>query len=127
MYNKKANFLFNFEYKVEAGMELNGKQVKQLRNGIGISGAYIIINNNQVYVRNLFDSLVKLLLKKKEILKIISYLSSKSNVIVPIEVYRKRYFKILIGVGKYKQEHDRREELKKKAMEMDFKRNFPLI
>lgn len=127
MFNKKANFLFNFDYKVEAGIALTGKQVKQLRQGISINGCYVIVNDQQVFIKNLFDGLVKLLLKKKEILRIISYLSCKSNVIIPIEIYRKKYFKILIGIGKYKQEHDRREELKQKARELDFRKNMCYI
>lgn len=118
--NKKLLIDYEKIYGVEAGMVLSSEQVKCLRNknGASIAGSYCIELKEEIYVKNLKitdqEQLIKLLLHKKQINKIIGYLSQKYTV-VPYKIYEsKGKFKLEIIVGTRLKKFDKREKLKQK-------------
>ena len=141
--NRKANFNYFIEDKIECGIELLGNEVKSLRLGnANIKDSYGIIKNDEVYLLNMFikkyDNAIvnndeyrtrKLLLHKKEILKLKQKLDLEGYTLVPLKIYLlNNKFKVLLGLGKGKKNYDKRETIKerdiKRKIEKDLKKYF---
>lgn len=138
--NKKAYHDYFVIDKYEAGIELKGTEVKSLRLGnCSIKESICRINKGEVFVLgmnikayekgNIFnvDSLRtrKLLLHKKEILKISQSLQLKGYTLMPLRVYFKdSIVKVEIAVCKGKKLYDKREDLKKKDMKRKLEVNY---
>ena len=132
--NRKARFSYFVEEEIECGIELFGTEVKSIREGsCNIKDSYAYIRNNEVFVINMFvkkykegnifnrDELRqrKLLLHKKEILKIKQKIEREGYTLIPLKVYfKKNKVKILLGVCKGKKNYDKREVLKDKDVKM---------
>lgn len=128
--NKKAYFDYFIEDKYEAGIALNGTEVKSVRMGkCSIKEAYIRIENGEVYVCNMNitpyekgnifnkDPLrpKKLLLHKYEINKLSAQTAHKGYTIVPLQVYLSgSLVKVEIGLAKGKKLYDKRQDVAKK-------------
>ena len=128
--NKKAYFDYFIEDKYEAGIALNGTEVKTVRMGkCSIKEAYIRIENGEVYVCNMNitpyekgnifnkDPLrpKKLLLHKYEINKLSAQTAQKGYTIVPLQVYLSgSLVKVEIGLAKGKKLYDKRQDVAKK-------------
>ena len=128
--NKKAYFDYFIEEKYEAGMVLHGTEVKSIRAGkCSIKESYIKIENGEVYVLgmnitpyekgNIFnkDPLrpKKLLLHKKEILKLYGQIKQKGYALIPLSIYfNGSLVKLELALAKGKKLYDKREDLKKK-------------
>lgn len=130
--NKKAYYDYFIEEKFEAGLCLEGSEVKSIRNGnCSIKESYIKINNSEAYIigmyiknyeqKNTFNKLNetrerKLLLNKSEIKKLENVLKNDGYTIMPLQVYLndKGKVKLEIGTAKGKKNYDKREVLKKK-------------
>ncbi|NBX53001.1 MAG: SsrA-binding protein SmpB [Proteobacteria bacterium] len=129
--NRKAHFNYHITEEIEAGIILLGSEVKSLREGkASISEAYIVDKNSELILinsniseykgANRFNHLPKrerkLLLRKKQIDKIIGKIHNQGLSVVPIKVYfnKKNYAKILIGIAKGKKLYDKREVIKKR-------------
>ena len=127
--NRKASFIFFFQNIYEAGIELLGPEVKSLRSGKGnISESYALDNKGEIYLYNSYiptykessynnhepRRLRKLLLKKKEISKLIGNINREGFSVVPTKIYfnRKGIAKVQIIVGKGKKQHDKRHTKK---------------
>ena len=127
--NRKASFNFFFQNIYEAGIELLGPEVKSLRFGKGnISESYALDNKGEIYLYNSYiptykessynnhepRRLRKLLLKKKEISKLIGNINREGFSVVPTKIYfnRKGIAKVQIIVGKGKKQHDKRHSKK---------------
>lgn len=127
--NRKASFNFFFQNIYEAGIELLGPEVKSLRSGKGnISESYALDNKGEIYLYNSYiptykessynnhepRRLRKLLLKKKEISKLIGNINREGFSVVPTKIYfnRKGIAKVQIIVGKGKKQHDKRQTKK---------------
>lgn len=133
--NKKAYFDYFISDQVEAGMILEGSEVKSVRaGGISINESYVKIINGEVFLINSYikpfekaSSFVpdsrktrKLLLNKNEIVKYQKAVMEKGLTIVPLRVYLKgNLVKIELGIGKGKKLYDKRETLKEKAVQRD--------
>jgi SsrA-binding protein len=131
--NKKAYYDYFIEEKFEAGLCLEGSEVKSIRNGnCSIKESYIKINNSEAYIigmyiknyeqKNTFNKLNetrerKLLLNKSEIRKLENILKDDGYTIMPLQVYlnEKGKVKLEIGSAKGKKNYDKREVLKKKT------------
>jgi SsrA-binding protein len=129
--NKKASFRYQFLEKFEAGIQLQGSEVKALRLGhVQMSDAYAHIRNGEAFLINCHISHYepanvfnheptrsrKLLLHKKEIEMLQGKLQKERLTLVPTKLYfSKGRAKVELALAKGKQHHDRREELKKKA------------
>ena len=133
--NKKAFHDYHILEKVEAGIMLVGTEVKSLRAGnVQIRDAYASPRGGELYLNNLHISEYshgniqnhdpmrprKLLLHKKEMQKFIDMATQKGFTLLALKIYFKNdYAKVELGVGRGKKLHDKRETLKRKAIERD--------
>ena len=139
--NKKAyyNYIISDEY--EAGIALVGTEIKSIRKGsVNISDSYIRIKNNEAYIINMFIEKYdsgsifnhetsrerKLLLHKREILKIKEKVVKEGYTLIPLKIYIKNNVaKVLIALAKGKKMYDKREDIKKRDLEREVnKRRF---
>jgi SsrA-binding protein len=136
--NSKARRDYHILDTFEAGIVLQGTEVKALRAGKGqISDAFARVENNQVFLYNAHideyaqgnlqnhepKAVRKLLLHKSEIRKLFSLASVEGNALVPLSLYWKNgKVKVALGVGKGKAQYDKREDLKKRESDRELKR-----
>ena len=115
--NRKANFLYEFDYKLECGIALKGKDVSSWRkNGLpSLSESYAHVQKREVFVKNLGEE-KKLLLHRKEINKVGALYSTSGMVIIPLEIHENENgkFKLVIGVGRKLKLYDQRHKLKER-------------
>jgi len=130
--NKKANHDYFIENTFECGIVLKGTEIKSVREGkVAIKDAYCLIRNNEMFVINMHISRYdhgnifnhdetrtrKLLLHKKEIIKISNKVNQNALAVVPLKVYIDRGLcKVEIALGKGKKNYDKRQSLKEKDM-----------
>ena len=138
--NKKAYHDYFIDDKWEAGIELFGTEVKSIRMGkCSIKEAFVKIDKGEVYVYgmhispyekgNIFNKdplrVRKLLLHKKEILKIFGKMKEQGITVVPLQVYFSgSLVKIEIGLAKGKKLYDKRETIAKKDQKREAQREF---
>ncbi len=139
--NRKARFDYEILEKYEAGIELIGTEVKSVRGGsMSLEGAFAIVRGGEAYLINAnippyqaknapkdYDPLRnrKILLTKKELSGLTASEKNKSLTIVPISVYNKgRKIKIEIALVKGKKKFDKREDIKKREVDRDIRREF---
>ena len=137
--NRKSSYLYHFITKYEAGIQLRGFEVKDIREGnVNIAESHVTIKNNEIYVIGMHigeyshsgyanhDPLrdKKLLMHKYEILKIQSKFASRGIAIVPLKLYFKNgKAKLQIALAKGKKKWDKRETIKKRDMDREIKRS----
>lgn len=135
IFNKTAPSRFKIEEKYESGIELLGSEVKAIRLGhVDLNSSYVKIMSGEAYLINakIFpykfsrvegyseDRTRRLLLHKKELLKIKNSLDTGKYTIAPLSIYEKHgKFKLEIGVAKGKKEFERRKDLKQQAIKRD--------
>jgi len=133
--NKKAYHDYFIEEKFEAGMVLQGTEVKSLRGGkANLNDSFALIRNGEAFLHNLHispydfgnrenhdpDRMRKLLLHKKEIGKLFGKIREQGYSFIPLRIYFKNgLVKVELGLAKGKKLYDKREDLKKKEMKRD--------
>ncbi len=137
--NKRARHEYHIDERYEAGVALQGWEVKSLRAGrTNLTDAYAIVRNGEIY---LFGASIvplisasshviaddrrtrKLLLHRQEIDKLVGAVERKGYTLVPMAMYWKgNKVKIEIGLARGKQEHDKRNVLKDKDWQRDKQR-----
>lgn len=138
--NKKARHDYTIEETFEAGIVLQGTEIKSVRNArVNLKDAYARVDRGEVFLHNMHISPYeqgnrynhdplrtrKLLLHKKQISKLIGETKEAGYSIVPLKMYIKDgYAKVLIGVAKGKKKYDKREDLKRKEAKRDVERAF---
>ena len=127
--NKKAAFNYFIEERFEAGMVLEGWEIKSLREGkVQLTDGYVVIRNGELFIigcqinpLNTASSHVnpdsvrtkKLLLHKEEIRRLIGKVEQKGSTLVPLNLHWKNgRVKCDIGLAKGKAEHDKRDTIK---------------
>ena len=136
--NKKAYFDYEILEEIETGIVLKGIEIKSIREGkANLRDSYAIIRNNEVYILNMHISPYeqgnifnheetrtrKLLLHKKEILKLRDSLELKGLTLVPLKLYFKgNHAKILLGLARGKKLYDKRESIKKRDNLIEIKK-----
>lgn len=136
--NRRASHDYFIEETYEAGLVLQGTEIKSIRAGkVNITDAHIRIIDGEAFIINMHISPYeqgnrfnhdptrtrKLLLHKSEIDKLIGRTQRQGYTLVPLKVYIKNGFaKLLIGLGKGKKKYDKREDLKQKQMKRDIDR-----
>lgn len=136
--NRKARFNYFIIEEIECGIELFGSEVKSIRNGnCNIKDSYGVIRNNEVYLINMFIKNYKeasifnkeetrkrkLLLHKKEIIKLKEKIEKEGYTLIPLKVYfNKNKVKVLLGLCKGKKNFDKREVLKEKEIKRKIER-----
>lgn len=136
--NKKARHDYQIIDTIEAGIVLTGTEIKSIRAArIQLKDGYAQIKHGEAWLVNVHISPFeqgniwnqdpertrKLLLKKKEILRLENELKGTGMTLVPLKVYLKDGFaKVLIGLAKGKHDYDKRETIKRRDQERDVKR-----
>lgn len=129
--NRRANFDYAIEEIFIAGLELTGTEVKSLRLGhANINDGYGIEKNGEIFISNIFIAEYankgyeshaekrdrKLLLKKKEVIKIINELNRKGSTLVAMKLFfnDRGRAKLEVGLGRGKKVYDKRETIKER-------------
>ena len=136
--NKQARRLFEIEQEFEAGLVLQGSEVKSLRAGKA--------SLDEAFCRPIGDALYligchiaeypqahrrtheprrerKLLLHRRELDRILTRVTERGYALVPLELYWKdAHVKLKIGLGRGKKVHDRREDLKERDARREIER-----
>ncbi|MBU8880907.1 SsrA-binding protein SmpB [Bacillus sp. FJAT-29790] len=138
--NKKAYHDYSIEETYEAGIVLQGTEIKSIRGGrVNLKDSYARIQSGEVFLIGMHISPYeqgnrynhdplrerKLLLHNKEISKLIGDTKEIGYSLVPLKLYLKNgYAKVLIGLAKGKKKYDKREDLKKKEAKREVERAF---
>ncbi|MEM9538410.1 MAG: SsrA-binding protein SmpB [Cyanobacteria bacterium P01_E01_bin.42] len=137
--NRQARYLYEILETYEAGIQLVGTEVKSIRAGrVNLRDGYGLIRNGEAILINVHISPYqasgeyfnhdprrtrKLLLKRKEINKLIGKLEQQGLTLVPLKMYFKgSWVKVVLGLGRGKKLHDKRETIKQRQDKRDMQR-----
>ncbi len=137
--NRKAYFNYEILETFEAGMVLEGHEVKSVKLGrMNLAGSHIVLKDEEAYLLNAqippyqpkntpegYDPsrLRKLLLKKDELNYLIGKSQQKTLTLVPLKVYTKKgKIKLEFGVGRGRKKVNKKELLKKRATDREIER-----
>jgi len=137
--NRKAFHVYHIDERYEAGLALQGTEVKAMREGrVNLRDSFARVDRNEVILHNCHISPYshgnimnhdplrprKLLLHRKEINKLMGRTQQKGLTLVPLRIYfsPKGKAKIELGLGKGKHEYDRREDIKDREARRDVER-----
>ncbi|MDD2518878.1 MAG: SsrA-binding protein SmpB [Bacilli bacterium] len=128
--NRQAHFNYEIIDTFETGIVLKGTEIKSIRNGsANLKDSYAIIKNNELFLLNMHISQYeqgnifnheetrtrKLLMHKKEIVKLNNYLTTEGLTLIPLKLYfKKNKAKILLGLAKGKKTYDKRQTIKER-------------
>ena len=137
--NRQASYNYFITDTIEAGIALKGTEIKSIRNGkCNIKDSYAIVKNNEVYLLNthiapyeqgnIFNHeetrTRKLLLHKKEILKLNDKVNQEGYTLIPLKIYFKNgLVKVSIGICKGKHNYDKKETIKEKDIARELAKN----
>ncbi len=136
--NKKARHDYFISETFEAGIQLLGSEIKSIRLGkVNLNDAFVTFKNGEPFVNNMHISKYdfsnrynheetrtrKLLLHKKEIVKLFAKTREQGFTIIPLKVYLvEGLCKIEIGLAKGKRDYDKRNTLKEKDQDLRMKK-----
>lgn len=136
--NRKARYEYAILDTIEAGIVLNGTEIKSIRAGrINLKDGYAGIRNGEIFLYNVHIAPFeqgnqfnhdpvrtrKLLMKKKEIDRLADETKQGGVTLIPLKVYLKNGFaKVLIGLAKGKKQYDKRENIKRRDQERQLRR-----
>ncbi|PCH83708.1 MAG: SsrA-binding protein [Piscirickettsiaceae bacterium] len=137
--NKKATHDYFVEQRFEAGLVLEGWEVKSIRDGrVQLKEAYIVLRNGEAWLSGAHISpllsasthidpqqtrLRKLLLNRRELINLVALVERKGYTIVPLSMYWvKNRVKLEIGAAKGKKLHDKRASSKDKDWQREKQR-----
>ena len=136
--NRKAFHDFLIFDKFVAGLVLTGTEIKSIRKGmVNLKDSFAKIEDNEVFLYGMHispyeqgnrfnhkpDRVRKLLLQKREILKMLDKVKKDGVTIIPLELFLSHGFaKIELGLAKGKKIYDKREAITKKTQERDMAR-----
>ncbi len=137
-YNRSARHEYSIEETFDAGLSLVGTEVKSIRQGqVALRDAFCRIEKDEVWIYNMhiapFEQGTvwnveptrkrKLLLHRREIEVIRSEMDTKGSALIPLSLYFQHgYAKIEIGLGKGKKLFDKRDDLHKKDIDREMRR-----
>jgi SsrA-binding protein len=132
--NKKARFKYFTQKKYVAGLVLTGLQIKSIRSkNVNIDNAYCNFDSNELFIYNVNfanthfskkNNTVKLLLNKKELLKIKKESDTPGITIVPLKIFinQSGFAKIQISIAKGKKNYDKRQTIKSREAKINISR-----
>lgn len=136
--NRKASHDYAILETFEAGIVLKGTEIKSIRQRkINLKDGFARVRDGELYLMNVHISPYeqgnifnhdplrtrKLLLHKKQIMKINNEMKNTGITLIPLKVYIKDGFaKVLLGLAKGKKQYDKREDLKRKDMNREINR-----
>lgn len=125
--NRKARHDYFILESYEAGIELTGTEVKSIRDGgLNLKDSWISIDNGELFIKqmhispyekgNIFNKdplrTRKLLMRKREIMKLLGQVKQDGLTLIPISVYFKgSRVKVQVGLCKGKKQHDKRDAM----------------
>ena len=138
--NRRAQHRFEFVERMEAGIQLQGSEVKSLREGKAqLSDAYAIVDRGEVWLRNLHISPYapasyqnhdperprKLLLHRHEIERLVGKTQQRGLTLIPTRIYFKgRHAKVELALARGKEGRDRRREIADRDVRREVEREF---
>ena len=134
--NRRARFDYHIEERYEAGVMLQGWEIKAIRAGqVQLTDGYVVIRDGELYligcrinalgsasthVSPEADRTKKLLLHKEEIKRLVGKVEQKGYTLVPMDLhYKEGLVKIEIALAKGKAEHDKRNTVKERDWERE--------
>jgi SsrA-binding protein len=137
--NRRARFDYHIEERFEAGIALEGWEIKAIRAGqVQLTDGYVVIRDGELYligcrinplasasthVHPEADRTRKLLLHKEEIRRLIGKVEQRGYTLVPLDLhYNKGRVKIAIGLAKGKKQYDKRETEKERDWQREQQR-----
>lgn len=137
--NRRATFEYQFIDTFEAGMVLQGTEIKSIRQGhANLRDSYCFFKKGELYVKSLFIAEYengtyanhearrtrKLLLKRTELRKLEKKVKEKGFTIVPYRLYlnERGIAKLEIALAQGKRSYDKRETIKRKDLKRDLER-----
>ncbi len=138
-YNRSAGYEYFIEEKFEAGIVLEGAEVKSLRAGnCNLKDSFCFIRNGEVTLKNMHIAVYdkggafnskdskrdrKLLMHRREIDRIVGKINAKGMTLVPISLYFKdNLVKVEVALCRGKQSYDKKQTIKKRDEERDVAR-----
>ena len=139
--NKKARFHYEIQGETEAGISLQGWEVKSIKSGaVSIKESFVKFGGNEVFLTGMhvspwkfaggdfeIDELRerKLLLNKGEVNRLMAVQKGKGLAIIPLKIYsnNRGIIKVLLGTGKGKKKYDKRAKLKEKVQKREIERD----
>lgn len=137
--NRRARHDYFIEEEYECGIVLTGTEIKSIRDGkCNLKDCYVIVRNYELYLLNMFISHYKegnifnhsetrsrkLLMHKKEILKLNDKIRLEGYTLIPLKLYFKNNkAKILLGLCKGKKNYDKRESIKERDIKRQLEKN----
>ena len=129
--NRKAYYNYHIDETIETGISLYGTEVKSLRDGkANLADSYAVIKDGQAFLLNAHISPYshgniqnhdpvrtrKLLLHKKEIMKLQGKLTNKGYTLVALKIYfkEKGIAKVELGLAKGKRQYEKKEAIKER-------------
>ena len=137
--NRKAKFEYHFIQEFEAGIQLQGTEVKSIRAGdANLNDAYCVIRNGEVFIISLYIAIYKygninnhetrrerkLLLKKNEIKKLDKRVTEKGMSVVPYKILisDRGFVKVMIALAEGKKSYDKRDSIKQRENKIELDR-----
>lgn len=137
--NRKARFNYHIDETMEVGMVLRGTEVKSLRDGkVTFKDAYARIRDDEVWLIGMHIAHYshagelmqhdperdrKLLLKRREIKRLIGKIREKGYTMIPLRIYfRRGYAKLELALGKGKRQYDKRDTIRDRDAQRDIER-----
>ena len=137
--NRKAKFEYHFIQEFEAGIQLQGTEVKSIRAGdANLNDAYCVIRNGEVFIISLYIAIYKygninnhetrrerkLLLKKNEINKLDKRVTEKGMSVVPYKILisDRGFVKVMIALAEGKKSYDKRDSIKQRENKIELDR-----
>ena len=137
--NRQASYNYYIDETYETGIVLTGTEIKSIRNGAcNLKDSYAIIKNGEIYLLNTHISPYKqgnifnheetrtrkLLLHKKEILKISNKVNIEGYTLIPLKIYfKKTKAKLILGVCRGKKNYNKIQVLKEKDLAREMAKN----
>lgn len=136
--NKKAYHEYTILEEYNAGIVLTGTEIKSIRaSHVNLADSFASVDDGEVWIYNMYINPYeqgniynhepkrkrKLLLTKKEILKITNKLKESGLTLIPLKIYLQGgWAKVTFGLAKGKKLHDKRETIAKKSAKRDIER-----
>jgi SsrA-binding protein len=134
--NRKAHFNYHIEERFEAGLVLEGWEVKAIREGqVQMTDGYVVVKNGELFLIGLHinalrsasshvrpdaDRTKKLLMHREQIKRLVGKTEQKGYTLVPLTLhYKGGYVKADIALAKGKAEHDKRNTIKDRDWERE--------
>lgn len=142
--NREARFEYFIEDSFEAGIALDGGEVKSIKSGnVSLKDAYCSVENASVFIKGMHVAVYdkggaynskdsrrerRLLLHKSEIRRFIGKVNEKGYTLVPLKIYLKQsLIKLEIGLCKGKHTYDKKQSIKERDLDRSAKRDIKNI